>query len=113
MSFPFGEALTLHGRMVVGQDGDGNDVYGDDPVPSEGWSVAPRNSSELIQGQDTVIVGVNAVRTGSVDVVAVDEVTIVTGSYAGEYTVDGLPGFYVSALTGTTVTELHLTRVTG
>jgi hypothetical protein len=107
------ETLILHTRGVTGTDGDGNDVYGDSPVPSDGWAVAPRTSSELVQGQDTVIVGVNAIKRAYVAAAAVDEVTVSTGPYAGRYTVDGLPGFYDHPLTGTQVTELHLTKVTG
>lgn len=113
MAFLYGESLTLHARGVTGEDSDGNDVYGDTDTTSPGWVVYPRTAVELVQGQDTLIVGITATRPDAVSVAGVDAVSVVTGPYAGRYDIDGLPGHYSSPFTATKVTELHLTKVTG
>lgn len=117
----FTQSLTLRTRTRrVDADGKpvyddyGNDIFDETPATSDGWVVYPRNASELVQGQDTSIVGVTAVYVGAiVGAGAIDAVTIETGPYAASYEVDGLPGFYVHPVTGRQVTELHLTRITG
>lgn len=50
-----GETVILITRTVVGQDGDGNDLYGEVQTPLDGCWFDPGGSSELIQGQETVI----------------------------------------------------------
>jgi hypothetical protein len=49
-TFTFGESVTLHTRGVTGQDGDGNDVYGDTATTLTNIPVWPRASSELTPG---------------------------------------------------------------
>ncbi len=53
-TFPFPETFTIHSRGVTGTDADGNDVYGDTDTPTTG-AFAPQGSTELIQGQNTVL----------------------------------------------------------
>lgn len=53
-TFPFAETFAIVTRDVTGQDGDGNDVYGDVEVSVRG-AFAPEGYTELIQGQDVVI----------------------------------------------------------
>lgn len=51
---PFAEEFTLLTRAVTGRDADGNDIY--TPVESPIYGAfAPSGSSELVQGQLTVI----------------------------------------------------------
>lgn len=115
------ESLTLHTktRRVDGDgkpvyDDLGNDIFDETKSTIEGWSVYPRNASELVQGQDTSIVGITAVLVGAiVGATVIDSVTVETGPYDGDYDVDGLPGFYVHPETGEQVTELHLTQING
>lgn len=52
--FPFPEAFTILTETVTGQDGDGNDVRTSTEVPTLG-AFAPEGSTELIQGQTTVL----------------------------------------------------------
>lgn len=54
ISFPFPETATIVSRTVTGQDSYGNDVYSEVQTATSG-AFAPEGSSELIQGQDTVI----------------------------------------------------------
>lgn len=115
------DSLTLRTRTRRADDDGkpvydelGNDIFDETDATLDGWAVYPRNASELVQGQDTSIVGVTAVLAGAiVGATAIDAVTIETGPYAGEYEVDGLPGFYVHPETGDQVTELHLTQING
>lgn len=53
-TFPFPETFTIHTRAVTGRDADNNDVYGDVPTTTTGV-FAPQGSTELIQGQNTVL----------------------------------------------------------
>ena len=54
MTFAFPETLTILTRTVTGQDSDGNDVYDDVETTTKG-AFAPAGSTELIQGQETVL----------------------------------------------------------
>ena len=54
VTFAFPETFTIVSRAVTGQDADGNDVYGDTETTTTG-AFAPQGSTELIQGQDTVL----------------------------------------------------------
>lgn len=53
-TFPFAETFVIHSRGVTGTDADGNDVYGDTDTTTTG-AFAPAGSTELIQGQNTVL----------------------------------------------------------
>jgi hypothetical protein len=55
LSYPFGETATLLIERVTGTDSDGNDVSTEVEVQVPGSVFAPTGSTELIQGQDTVI----------------------------------------------------------
>ena len=50
----FAEEFTLLARTVTGHDSDGNDIYSPVETPIYG-AFAPSGSSELVQGQLTVI----------------------------------------------------------
>lgn len=108
---PFGRTITLHSRAVTGQDADGNDVYGDTDTTLTNVPVWPRTSSEIVQGQDTTIVGMACIVPSSVNPHAVDAVSI----GADRYQIDGEPGDYTqSPLTGSALGWLlNLTRVEG
>jgi hypothetical protein len=109
MSGPFGETVIIHSRTLGTPDGDGNDTWVDSDSTVNGVTVYPRASVELVQGQDTNIIGLTAVFIPAVSVLATDELTV-----RGErWSVDGLPGQYASSLTGQTVTQVYLTKVTG
>jgi hypothetical protein len=110
MGWVYGQTVTLHTRGVTGQNADGNDVYGDVDSTHPGTAVYPRESVELVQGQDTNIIGMVAVFKPAVVVDPDDEVTLADGF---RYQIDGDPGQFDSPLTGTTLTKLNLTRVTG
>lgn len=51
---PFPETFSIVTRAVTGQDADGNDVYGETEIAAFG-AFAPEGSTELIQGQETVL----------------------------------------------------------
>lgn len=53
-TFPFPETFTILTEAVTGQDGDGNDVYGQVETPTSG-AFAPQGSTELIQGEAVVL----------------------------------------------------------
>lgn len=109
LAFPFGQSVVLHARTVSGQDDYGNDVYQDTDTPIDGVPVWPRDSSELVQSQDTLITGLWCVLPDEVDVFAVDEVTV----YGKRWKVDGEPGdLRQSPLTGNGIGwQVALTRV--
>lgn len=109
MAAVFGETVVLHTRGVTGQDADGNDVYGDTDTTVDGVTLYPRTSVELVQGQDTNIIGLTAVFKPAVQIAATDEVT----ARGDRWAVDGEVGQYHSPLTGREVTQVHLTRATG
>lgn len=107
---PFGETVVLKTRSITGQDADGNDVYGTTTTTLEGVPVWPRNSSELVQGQDTLIVGLSALLPPGTNPAAIDAVTV----YGQDYEIDGEPGRYRSPFTNTDPGVLvNLTRIAG
>jgi hypothetical protein len=107
---PFGETVVLKSRTVTGQDADGNDVYGTTAATLEGVPVWPRNSSELVQGENLTIVGLSALLPPGTDASAIDVVTV----YGGDYEIDGEPGRYRSPFTNTEPGVLvNLTRISG
>lgn len=110
LSFPFGETVTLLRRALTGQDQYGNDVYSDTATDLRGCVVVPRNSSELVQGQDTIIVGLTLYAPAGTALAATDRFSV----RGLEYEVDGEPGEYRSPLTGSRgPVQVALTRVTG
>lgn len=114
MMFLHGETVVLIGRTVTGRDSDGNDVYTDTETTLTNCPAWPRTSSELVQGQDLVIIGLNVLCPPGTNARAVDRARIDAGPNAGTYEVDGEPGAWSSPLTGWTPgVQVALTRVTG
>ena len=109
MSGPFGETVVQHSRTRGAPDSYGNDTWTDTDVTHNGVTLYPREAVELIQGQDTNIVGIVAVFVPAVTVLATDEFT----ARGERWAVDGDAGQYLSSLTGSSVRKLSLTRVEG
>lgn len=109
MAWVNGESVVQHTRTRGAADSLGNDTWTEVDKTHAGTAVYPRESVELIQGQDTNIAGLVAVFKPAIVVLSTDQITV-----RGErYEVDGEPGQFVSPLTGTTLTKLNLTRVEG
>jgi hypothetical protein len=110
MIVAFGKTVTLVRRSVSGQDADGNDTYAEQSIDRPGCVVEPRNSSELVQGQDLVIVGLTVYDPDPDPYLTTDLVEV-----DGErYEVDGLPGNYRSPFTATVgPQQVALTKYTG
>lgn len=93
---PFAETLTIITRTKTGVDGDGNDVYGPVEVETRG-AFAPQGSTELIQGQATVLTH---------DTVYLVEGSPVPGPQdqvrrgTTVYDIDGTPRTYLNPFTG-------------
>lgn len=110
MSVPFGETVTHHTLVkATNPDALGNDVFTDADVTRTHATLYPRVSVELVQGQDTNIIGLTAVFLPAIPVLATDEFT----ARGVRWRVDGLPGQYESPFTAHTVTQVHLTRAEG
>jgi hypothetical protein len=110
--FNFPEDFTLLSRGVTGSDADGNDVYGTAETPATG-AFAPEGSTELIQGQDTVISNLTIYLSPDSPVpVATDKVR---RELTGEtFDIDGQPAVFVNPFTGDQPgAVLRLERVTG
>lgn len=105
--------VTLITRTVTGRDQYGNDQYGETST-TVGGVFAPGGSSELVQGQDTVISKPTVYLPAGTGVSAVD--AIVVGGL--RYTVDGQPADWTagSPFTGWVPqfpVVVQLQRVTG
>lgn len=108
MTFPLGETVVLHSRTLGTPDSDGNDTYSDTDTTLKA-AVYPRFSAELVQGEDLNVIGLVAVFKPAITVTPTDELTV-----RGErWAIDAMPGQYASPLTGSTLTQVHLKRVTG
>lgn len=105
----YGEVVVQHSRTVTGRDGDGNDVWSDADITHPKATLYPRVAVELVQGQDTNIIGLVAVFNPAITVTATDEFT----ARGERWKVDGYPGQYVSPHSGRAITKLNLTRITG
>lgn len=126
VSFPYGEKLVLVTRTVTGRDSYGNDVYGLTTTVVVG-AFAPGGSSELIQGQDTLIANPTVYLPAGTAVGGVDAVVrnptlngdqpVLDGDgkpLGDWYEVDGPPAVWSSPLTGWSPgVEVRLERVTG
>lgn len=93
--FPFPESATIVSRTVTGQDGDGNDVYTDVSTATTG-AFAPEGSTELIQGQDTVIANPKFYLSLGAPVPAATDRLVVRGL---TYEIDGPPQFFHNPFT--------------
>jgi hypothetical protein len=107
--FAFGRTVTLTARTRAGLDADGNDVFADAQRTVDGCVIWPRSSTETLNAQDTVIVGLSLWLPAGTAISATDRVTIDGLTYE----VEGEPGtFGPSPFTGTTAGILvALTRV--
>lgn len=106
----FGEPATIITRTVTGQDGDGNDVYSTVEVATSG-AFAPAGSTELVQGQATVIENDTFyLDEGAATPEPTDRLRI-----RGDlYEIDGRPGVFHNPYTGYEPGPvLRLERVTG
>lgn len=108
--FPFPESFTIHSRTVTGQDGDGNDVYSDTNTSTSG-AFAPEGSTELIQGQNTVLTHPTVYLEDGAPVPAATDQMTVRGV---RYDIDGEPQVFHNPLTGYEPgAVVKLLRVTG
>lgn len=112
MFFTTPEDFTVLTQTKTGVDGDGNDVYGPAEVPATG-AFAPEGSTELIQGQNTVISNPTVYLSPGTTVPApTDKIRReLTGQV---YDIDGEPGVFRNPFTGEQPgAVLRLERVTG
>lgn len=87
--------VTLVSRTRSGTDAYGNDTWTTTETAIGGCVVWPRTSSELVQGQDTVIVGLNLLAPAGTVIQPTDQVKV-----AGTlYEVDGQPGDWTNPFT--------------
>lgn len=109
-TFAYGDTVTIVSRALTGQDEFGNDVYSETSVDVPRVPVWPRASSENVQGEDQVIIGLAALLPAGTDVAAIDAV-IVAGA---RYEIDGEPARFRSPFTNLNPgVQVNLTRVTG
>lgn len=108
MSADFPEAFAILGRAVVGQDDDGNDVYGTAETTTMG-AFAPAGSSELTQGQDTVLEHPVIYLLPNQPVPAATDKIRARGEV---YDVDGEPAVYTSPYSGKSRAAVKLLGVT-
>jgi hypothetical protein len=109
LTYPFGQSITLVGRSRSGEDAYGNDTWTESTTTVVGV-FAPGGSSELVQGQDTVISQPTVYLPAGTDVTAVDQIEV--GGV--RYLVDGTPNTWASPFTGWKAgVEVRLERVTG
>lgn len=106
MSIPFGETVTVT-RQTVNAYGDHSDGA-THTVPD--CAVWPSVTTEVIQGQDTVVYGLTVLMPAGSDVLSTDTLTV----RGVVYRVTGQPNLYTSPLTGTTSgVEVMLQAATG
>ena len=109
MDFPFGETITLVRRTVTGQNGDGNDVYGETLTDVSG-AFDPAVGFERTQGMDQVESQPQVYLPAGTVVASVDAV-IVRGL---RFEVDGTANVWNSPFTGWSAgVAVPLKRVTG
>lgn len=107
---PFAEEFTLLTSTVTGQDDDGNDVYDTTSSIIKG-AFAPAGSTELIQGQATVITHDTLYLDEGQAVPTAQDQVVARGR---TYKVDGTPGEYKNVFTGWTPgAVVRLMEVTG
>ena len=109
MNFPHGETVTLVARAVTGQDGDGNDVYGETLTDVIG-GFDPAIGFERVGGMDQVSTQPQVYLPPGTVVDSVDAV-VVRGL---RYEVDGTTNDWRSPFTGWAPgVVIPLKRVTG
>jgi len=103
-------SVTLLSRVRSGTDTYGNDVWTTTETVVDGCIVWPRTSSELVQGQDMVIVGLTLLAPAGTTIQPTDQVKVAGVTYE----VDGQPGDWTSPFTSWDAgVQVALTRVTG
>lgn len=110
MFFPFGVPVTVITRAKTGaRDSDGNYIYAETSAVVTG-AFAPGGSTELVQGQDTVISQDTVYLPAGTTVAATDQIQI--GSR--RWLVDGSPNDWANPFTGWTAgVEVKLQQVNG
>lgn len=109
-TFPFAETFTIVSRTVTSQDADGNDVYSDTEMSTTG-AFAPEGSSELIQGQNTVLTHPTIYLSNGAPVPSPTDKIRARGIL---YDIDGEPQVFHNPFTGEEPGPvLRLLRVTG
>lgn len=109
-TYPFPEVASILTRGVTGTDGDGNDVYGTTETLTSG-AFAPEGSTELVQGQATVISNPTFYLSDGAPIPDADDQLRVRGVV---YNIDGQPAQYQNPYTGSAPgAVLRLNRVTG
>lgn len=107
---PFAEVFTLVER-VPSADGDGNDLYADGDLTTVYGVFAPQGSTELVQGQQTVLTHDTVYLNNGAPVPAATDQVIARGL---RFDIDGFPEVYVNGFTGDAPGPvLRLLRVTG
>lgn len=108
---PYGTTVTILDRTKTGKDSQGNATYTWAPtVDVPGSVVWPRTSSELVQGQDLVIIGLNVLLPAGYSMTATQRARI----DGVDYEVDGEPGIFTNPIEGTRAgCQVALTRVEG
>ena len=99
MDFLYGETLTVRSIVTTA------DQYGDSTtaVTTASWgpcAVAPRSSSEQADPQAPAVVTGLSIYGPPRTLDADDEIVIGSGTYAGTWKVEGLPGDWKSPFTG-------------
>jgi hypothetical protein len=95
-TFTFPETFTIHTRGVTGTDSDGNDVYGDTDTTTTG-AFAPAGSTELVQGQNTVLTHPTIYLDDGAPVPSSTDQVTVRGV---RYDIDGQPQVFHNPFTG-------------
>lgn len=107
---PHAETFTILSRTVSGRDADGNDVYTSTETETRG-AFAPSGSTELVQGQATVLTHDTLYLDSGQPVPGPHDQVRVHGTVRD---VDGKPGVYVSPFTGWSPgSVVRLLEVTG
>lgn len=95
-TFPHPETFVLHTRAVTGRDADGNDIYSTVDTTVTG-ALAPAGTTELIQGQTTVIEHDTVYLSDGSPIPKASDTMTVRGV---ERQIDGAPDLYHNPFTG-------------
>lgn len=107
---PFGEVVTLHRRVITGQDVYHDDVYSDVDEDVQSLAFAPGASVEVTQGRDTITTQPTVYVPAGTEVTGTSAVT----ARGTRYEVDGEPRAWISPYTGRQPgVEIRLVGVTG
>lgn len=96
MTFPFGIQVIVHRATAPSRRGDPPAVT---THTIDGCAIAPRYSSEALDGRDTVVVGRDLFAPTGADIIATDVIEDPGGQ---RWQVDGEPGPWTNPFTGWT-----------